>query len=385
MSSEKKHVRELELARQLASVFQELPAKALMNFSTTLADSVRFYAEAENEDVNDGRSVESVQREDHKGWTTLKQRDVQLVTAPAIACEVSLPKSQERLDVVVPIAPLVLACGRIVTSLVFELKLGSRDKRQLESYARQLSESLVISISRDDVISPIEQDPKSCGAVNSYSGIKDPYWVCQTWDHLYFALQDLLSGDPQRRVSIIDPLDDLLFGFDHKIPGQDRLTFICERLLGAIEERNLLSSRNLTLVVPIGKNAKKSLGNTPPYYAHGIAWRSGYRYIACVEAHKLDSVYVVLESHSTARIDGKVPLRPDSFADKRNQALWEHLCAGEELRVSLLSKMEEGEAVRLGVPIGKEYREVGEKKRRKTFVLSHRYFDHISELGKYFK
>lgn len=372
-----KHVRELELAQQLKSVFQELPVSALLNLVANLADGV---AAAVRSTVPEGGETAVASKAEatvvSTGWTSTEHH-VQYFNPPEVMTEVRVPQdpsklegNADRLDLVVPVPPFTLL-ERVITCLVFELKLGGRDEGQLTRYAQRLDNSIVISVSKEVGFPPVEY--QKGGSPGTW-----PYWVCQGWDHLYYALQELLSGDPRHRVTLVDDPGDLLLNFDYRIPGQDRLTFTCERLMETIEARNLLANRQLTLVVPEGGQARASLDHDPPYYEHSAGWQSGYRYVAVVRGNVLVSIYEVLESVTTNHVSGAPPAMPPTLKDN---LLWTTLTMRQQQRVSVLDSLNPSTLSTL--PIGKKYSAMGAI-RPKTFVFSHRYLDCLTDLNRFF-
>jgi hypothetical protein len=366
-TSDRKHVRELEIARQVKSVFEELPAVALMNFIANLERNLLAAAiEAPGPEVPQP-SIRQQWATKNRWGSLSSMADVQAVVPPVIDTESAAPSkdSQDRLDLVVPIPPLVIL-GRLVTSLVFEFKLRARDQDQLTRYSLQAANSLVISISGEGSVPPIERSTD------------DPaiFWLSQTWEHFYFAVQELLSDPRDRLLPALTAPADLLFAFDYRIAGQDRLTFTCERLLTVIQDQSLLPNRNLTLVVPIGGPASETIAHDPPYYAHPERWQAGYRYIAMISGNVLVAVYEVSQTALTERREGGAPEPPEGFP----QDEWDRLCSDIPLRVALLQKLSDEK-----LPVGNKYAERSAGGRLKTFTFSHRYLEDLEDLTRFFR
>lgn len=355
---QKSKSRELEIARRFRQIIDGLPNIALNNLVANLVEVSGLGAQpvAAGEAVTISRS-----------WTTTTAAErLQFQSHPEVAVEV-VPSGRtvDRFDLVVPI-PIVRLFGNSVTCLIFEFKLGRRDCAQLKRYCELAPNALVISVSMDpNGDEPIER-PKEGGRP----------WIHQTWEHVYFALQSLLSGDATPRIARIDEPGDLLLNFDHRVAGQDRLAFAIESFLSLIVERNLLPNRTLTLVIPVGGNAASSLQHGPPYYAHSDSWQSGYRFLVAIRGNEIQAVYSVEESVSTERIDGVGPPCPSGL----DKELWARLCRDEVLRVSVLKDVSQEHVSILGA----RFREKGPTGRTKTFTQTHRYLASLDELSRYF-
>lgn len=360
--------RELEIARRFRQIIDGLPVIALHNLLTNLCDAVEQF----NNPEPNTKSQTSKRR-----WTQSEGQSIQFPSPVEVAVEV-LPSSgdnQDRFDLVVPIPPVTLRT-KLVTSLIFEFKLGERDKGQLKRYSRLAPSSVVVSISVDDAGSGelIEEAPDEDNVHR--------WWIHQTWEHVYFALQSMLSGDAEPRIVTIDEPDDLALKLDHRIAGQDRLAFSVESFLTLLIERNLLPNRSLTLVVPMGNHAVHSLNFRnlnnvkQPYYAHPDTWKAGYRYLVAIKNNTVQAIYSVDDSVTT----GLVLPEPPAGLDPKE---WNRLCEDQSLRVSMLKSLNADQ--NYAHYLGKTYVSVGPAGRNRTFTQTHRYLERLDDIGNYFK
>lgn len=353
------NARETEIARRMALIIDHLPIKALHSFLQNLNDGVDAAIDADRADV-------IIQRQSIGGrqWQTAKvEGDLQFPKPVAVGVEV-LPlekESLDRFDLVVPV-PAIFVGGKLTTSIVFEFKLGPHHPDQLMRYSGLSPNSTVISIEMGTV-------PKTI-----MPGDLGRPVVLQNWEHLYYALQSMLSGDAQPRIVAIDEPDDLLLKFDHRVAGQDRLAFEIESFLQLIIDRGLLPNRNLVLVVPRGRDAAETLGYTPPYYCHPESWKSGYRYLVVIYRNEVVNIYRVRESLTTDPVGGQQPPAPNGIETR-----WSTIASVGGLRVSMLEAAPEW-----GHYIGKKYVSHGPNGGTRAFTMSHRYVEHPSLLADYF-
>lgn len=358
---------ELEFARNVRDVLTSLPYQALLNFLGWLEDPSEAWLKKKPLNEKSKTSPDNVGG--NRRWVKSSSGDMEFFDAASLPVEVcpSDAKSVRRFDLVVPVPPRNIG-DRLVTSIVFEFKLGEHDPVQLKDYAGLAPSSLVISIAKDAPgVEPFQCDKHSPKA----------WWICQNWEHLYFALSNLLSADARSRVTPLDPPDNLLLGFDHMIPGQDQLTFFVEKLLYQIHERDLLNPQGLTLIVPKGKHAQLTL---PAYYAHPKSWRSGYQYLVVIEGNILLDVYEVTKSMTTDRIADEPPKKPDKFDDE----VWQELIRDDSLRISILKKMSAIDEKIVDVVKRKYKSNSTPSGRAASFTQGHRYLNSLDELRKYF-
>lgn len=353
------NARETEIARRLALIIDRLPIRALHSFLQNLNDGVDAAIDADRADgVMQKQSVSGRQ------WQTARvEGELQFPKPIAVGVEVmpSEKESQDRFDLVVPVPPILIG-GKLTTSIVFEFKLGPHRPDQLMRYSGLSPNSTVISIEMDTVLKTI------------MPGEHGRPIVLQNWEHLYYALQSMLSGDAQPRVVAVDEPDDLLLKFDHRIAGQDRLAFEIESFLELIIDRGLLPNRNLVLVVPRGPDAAETLGYTSPYYCHPESWTSGYRYLVVIYRNEVEKIYRVKESVTTDSVGGQLPPAPSGI-----ETIWPTIANVGGLRVSVLEADKEW-----GRYIGKKYVSHGPKGGARAFTMSHRYVEHPSLLANYF-
>jgi hypothetical protein len=353
------NARETEIARRLALIIDRLPIRALHSFLQNLNDGVDAATDANRAD-----GVMQQQSINGRQWQTATvEGELQFSKSVAVGVEV-MPlekESLDRFDLVVPVPPIFIG-GMLTTSVVFEFKLGPHHPDQLMRYSRLSPNSTVISIEMGTVTEAIM--PGELGR---------PI-VLQNWEHLYYALQSMLSGDAQPRVVAVDEPDDLLLKFDHRVAGQDRLAFEIESFLQLIIDRGLLPNRNLVLVVPRGVNAAETLGYTSPYYCHPETWKSGYRYLVVIYRNEVEKIYRVKESVTTDRVGGQLPPAPNGIETR-----WPTIASVGGLRVSMLE-----EDTEWGNYIGKKYVSHGPKGGARAFTMSHRYVEHPSLLANYF-
>jgi hypothetical protein len=351
--------RETEIARRLLHVLERLPVRAMQNFVQNLADSIPRVLEEPASGAK-GKWVAHV-----LNGTVLLPWDCFAHVEIVKAAE----GTQERLDLVLPTAP-VLVGGRLITSLVFEFKLHSYQLAQLTAYAAALPNSLLVSISKQE--HGVEQI-----ALNTSGATV----VFQTWEHLYFAFARMLSGDPAPRLVRVDEPPDLLLNFDHRVAGQDRVSFEIESFLELLLNRDLLPNRDLVLVVPRGAAAQSTLQHTPPYYRHPESWRAGYRYVVSIYRNRIEDIFEVVHSITTDRVDDTPPPAPIGFAAKE----WEDdIASSPGSRISVLKPLDSSDP-HLGIFLGRQYEKVGPKGRPAAFVQTHRYLDHPLDLGDHFK
>lgn len=356
---DKKKARETEIAKRLSLIFDRMPLAALNSLLANLCDGIRSEI---------GDSAEPPQRQWHV--VTDLPREVHVHTPAAVSVEVlpSEKTSKRRFDLVVPIPAIVLG-GRIVTTLIFEFKLGFHSIDQLRSYTSAAPNSLVISIATNGDNSEMINEFKNGKLI-----------VFQQWNHLYFVLQSMLSGDSQTRTVLLEEEpDELLLKIDHRVAGQDRLAFQIEDFLALTVDRGLLSNPNLVLVVPEGGPAQQTLSHDPPYYCHPIGWRAGYRYLVSIAGNEVKKVFVVDKSVATDKINDQLPDHLPGLKDD-----WPTIAASGGSRVSLLRPPNRGET-NLGDYIGKRYSRRTKRKTSAAFTMSHRYLDHPDELALYFK
>lgn len=352
--------RETEIARRLAQIFERLPLRALNSLLQNLIEGLNELTE-----VAKGSTT-------RRRWVDVPQKNgasVQISSPLAIAVEVS-PQSEEslrRFDLVVPIPPL-LYNRRLVTSLIFEFKLGVHNEEQLREYAGLAPNSLIISIATSG---------KST-ETKTHLGVGQLI-VLQSWEHLYFALQSMLSGDAQPRITSSAEPDDLLLNFEHRLAGQDRLAFEIESFLQLLILRSLLPNQDLVLIVPEGAYAKTTLTHSPPYYRHPASWRQGYAWLIAISRNEVVGIYRVLESSSTDLVNGILPPPPDSLSDKE----WQAAASVAGSTVSVLEKLDKTHS-RLGRFLGAKYDRKREGKTPAPFTMSHRYLENPEALVAYF-
>lgn len=353
------NARETEIARRLAQIIDRLPIRALHSFLQNLKDGVDAATDAERADgIMQQQSISGRQ------WQTAEVRGALQFTKPvAVGVEVMPEKEgcQDRFDLVVPIPPILIG-EKLTTSIVFEFKLGPHHPDQLKRYSELSPNSTVISIEMGDVLRAI-----------TLGNLKRPI-VLQNWEHLYYALQSMLSGDAQPRIVAVNEPDGLLLKFDHRVAGQDRLAFEIESFLQLIIDRGLLPNRNLVLVVPRGSDAAETLAYTCPYYCHPESWKSGYRYLVVIYRNQVMNIYRVRESVTTDPVGGELPPAPKGI-----ETMWPTIASVGGLRVSTLDADPEW-----ALYIGKRYVSHGPNEGTRAFTMSHRYVDHPSLLANYF-
>lgn len=353
VEAKKAKARELELARRFTRVVDLVPVSGWHSFVRNLVQGLT------GED-----SSASAQR-----WGVTPKTAAEFVWPVENVTELPprVGASENRFDVVLPTAPFVVE-ERLFTSIVVEFKLGTRNRLQLEKYAAAAPHSLVVSISTDTAgDQPLERN-----------GSK--FWVHQTWEHVYYALHAMLSADAGSRVVAVEEPDDLLLKFDTKIAGQDKLSFELESFLELIVDRGLLPDRNLTLVVPVGKNAAPTLMHSPPYYAHPATWTPGYRYLVSIKGNTVLDVYEVRSSKTTAAGAGETNPPPDGI----EEGLWKHLCEDTTLRVSVLDSISGADQTARSL-VQKKYVNPTGTGRNRTFTQTHRYFSELGDLAAYFR
>lgn len=352
--------RETELARRLLLVLERLPHRALQNLVQNLADALHRMLNLIEEAPGRGR---------WQSHTTTGRLSIVKGCYARLEIAPRDEGTQERLDLVLPIAPIIVG-SRLVTSIVFEFKIGPYQLDQLDRYAAVLPNSLIISISRQT--DGFEQQVRdTAGAVI----------VFQTWEHLYFSLAQMLSGDAAPRLVRVDEPVDLLLNFDHLVAGQDRVAFEIESLLELLLDRDLLPNRNLVLVVPQGEHAASTLQDHPPYYRHPDSWRAGYKYLVTIKGNQIKGIFEVVHSATTDRVDGTFPPPPPGVRAKT----WEEeIAATPGSRVSILRKLDATDQV-LGPYLDRRYDRTGPKGHTAAFVQTHRYIEHPDELKYFFK
>jgi hypothetical protein len=353
------NARETEIARRLALIIDRLPISALHSFLQNLSNGVDAAIDADR-----AGQIMQEQSIDGRQWQTASvEGELQFPDPVAVGVEV-LPlkkEQQERFDLVLPV-PTIFIGETLTTSIVFEFKLGPHNPDQLKEYSRLSPNSTVISVETGTVSKTVIQ------------GELGRPIVLQNWEHLYYALQSMLSGDAQPRVVAVDEPDDLLLKFDHRVAGQDRLAFEIESFLQLIIDRGLLPNRDLVLVIPRGSAAAGTLGNTPPYYCHPESWTSGYRYLVVIYRNVVENIYRVIESVTTDPVGGQLPSAPAGL-----ETMWPTIASVSGLRVSMLAAAPEWERY-----IGKRYISHGPNGGHRAFTMGHRYVEHPSLLADYF-
>ena len=351
---------ELEFARNVRDVFAQLPYQALLNLLRGVEDSIGEYADDKAPVKQSTKNTVNPIRP----WLTHEEK-LQYYRHATLPVE-ALPldgEKQNRFDLVIPIPPRQMS-GKLITSIIFEFKLGPHDPTQLQTYANLAPNSLVVSIAKDDPV---------VGPIRSNNG---NLWIIQTWEHLYFALRNLLSSDAQSRSSEIAPPECGLLDFDYRAPGADRLTFIIEKLLTHIEVRDLLPLPGLTLVVPRGKYARETL---PYFYAHPNGWRAGYKYLAVISGNVLEKVYKVTCSYTSEELPDGSQSRPKGLSP----GAWQYLLdEASSLRVSMLDELMDDPNV--NAAISKKFIKRSASGRATSFTQSHRYVNTLEELSKIF-
>jgi hypothetical protein len=362
MARSTKHARETEIARRLALLLERVPLKALHNLLANLSDGIaEALAETQSQQTPNAT----------RGWKSHDDPSgsIQFLSPCSLSVEV-VPQAVtylDRFDLAMPIPPSVIA-GRVITSIVFEFKLHLHNLKQLQKYAGGMApNSLIVSVSKEATLAQLVR-------VNDESPI-----VFQTWEHLYFALQSMLSGDAAPRVAGIEEPADLLLKFDHRVAGQDRLAFEIESFLELLLTRDLLPSRELVLAVPLGAHAKETLKQSPPYYVHSDSWRAGYRYLVALWRNEITHIYEVLESVTTNAV-GDTPGGPPETLP---QAEWVELASLPGSRVSVLKPLDATHA-RLGRYLKKKYSKKGPQGHAAAFTQTHRYLERPEELENYF-
>lgn len=353
--------RETEIARRLALIFDRLPLIALHSFLQNLNDGVDTAA-----NYDKGNRIPPYRHFNARQWQTAEAISrLQFPEPLAVVVEVtpSNKDSRDRFDLVIPI-PAILIGGKLATSLIFEFKLGAHDPAQLKKYSVLSPNSIVISIELGAVQTAVTKGDLGLPI------------VLQNWEHLYYALQSMLSGDAQPRVVPVEEPDDLLLNFDHRVAGQDRLAFEIESFLQLIIDRGLLPNRNLVLVVPRGTNAAETLSSASPYYRHPDSWESGYRYLVVIYGNTIQNIYKVTESVTTDHVDGLLPPSPKGI-----EADWQDIASAGGSRVSML----EADLILEQRYKGKKYVSHGPKGGARAFTMSHRYVQHPDLLANYFK
>jgi hypothetical protein len=352
--------RETEIARRLLLVFERLPFRALQNFVQNLADALPRLLNLPEAPVGQGR------------WHSHAAKGVVSLSKDSYARVEVVPGAEgtlDRLDLVLPTAP-VLVGSQLITSLVFEFKIDSYQLNQLDRYAAVLPNSLLISVSKQP--HGLEQLARAGEGATI---------IFQTWEHLYFALSRMLSGDAAPRLVRVDEPTGLLLNFDHLIAGQDRVSFEIESLLELLLNRDLLPNRDLVLAIPRGEWAASTLQEDPPYYRHPDSWRAGYSYLLSVYRNMIEGIFEVLHSVTTDPVEGTPPPAPPGVDSKK----WEQdIAAAPGSRVSILRRLDDSDPV-LGPYLGRRYEKAGPKGHAAAFVQTHRYIEHPGELKAFFK
>lgn len=361
-SSTRIKARETEIARRLLLVLERLPHRALQNFVRNLVDAIPRLLDLKEASASNGRW----HSHDPRGPISLL-RDTYARVEVVPAAE----GTQERLDLVLPIAPVVLG-DRLITSLVFEFKLASYQLEQLQRYAAVLPNSLLISISKQ---------PGGLQDLASADAETGAAIIFQTWEHLYFACARMLSGDATPRLVQVEEPPGLIMNFDHLIAGQDRASFEVESFLELLLNRDLLPNRDLVLAIPRGEWAASTLQEDPPYYRHPDSWRAGYNYLVSVYKNQIDGIYEVVHSVTTDQVDGTIPPAPPGV----DAAKWEQeIATNPGSRVSILTRLDKSDTV-LGPYLDKRYEKSGPKGHASAFVQTHRYIEHPGDLAAFFK
>lgn len=358
VESTRVNARETEIARRLWHVIERLPIRALQNFMRNLRDGV--------DETSERPEANRIRWATHVATSS----PICILRDPIARVEVSpeAEGSTDRFDLVIPTPPVIIA-GQLVTSITFEFKLGSYDSSQLQRYALALKNSVLLSVSKEAV--GLDQIFKLDGTTPV---------VFQTWEHLYFALHGMLSGDAGPRVEKVDEPADLLLKFDHRLAGQDRVSFEIESFLELLISRDLLPNRDLVLVVPRGLLASETLQASPPYYRHPDSWRPGYRYLVTVYRNQIQDIFEVTNSVTTDSVDGTVPPAPNGMNPKE----WEEeIAASPGSRVSVLRRLTALDPI-LGTYVNQKYYKPGPKGRAAAFTQTHRYVEHPEDLGNYF-
>lgn len=351
--------RETEIARRLLLVLERLPSRALQNLIQNLADALPRLLNLPKVPADESRWHAHA----FKGGVSLsKDSYARVEFVPGTK------GMQDRLDLVLPTAP-VLVGDRLITSLVFEFKIGAYQIDQLERYAEVLPNSLLMSVSKQT--HGLEQ--LACAGTSAMI-------VFQTWEHLYFAFARMLSGDAIPRLVQVDEPTGLLLNFDHLVAGQDRVSFEIESFLELLLNRDLLPNRDLVLAIPRGEWAASTLQDDPPYYRHPDSWRAGYSYLVSVYRNEIEGIFEVVHSVTTDPVEGTPPPAPTGVDSEK----WEQeIAATPGSRVSILRRLDATDPV-LGPYLGQRYEKAGPKGHAAAFVQTHRYIEHPGELKTFF-
>jgi hypothetical protein len=352
--------RETEIARRLLLVLDRLPSRALQNFVQNLVDALPRLLNLREVPAAGGRWHSHAA---NGGVSLSKDSYARVEVVPGVE------GTQDRLDLVLPTAP-VLVGDQLITSLVFEFKIGAYQLDQLERYAAVLPNSLLMSVSK-----------QPHGLEQLARAVTGATIIFQTWEHLYFAFARVLSGDAAPRLFQVDEPTGLLLNFDHLIAGQDRASFEIESFLDLLLNRDLLPNRDLVLAIPRGAWAASTLQEDPPYYRHPDSWRAGYSYVVSVYRNEIEGIFEVVHSVTTDPVEGTPPPPPPGVDSEK----WEQEVAAEPgSRVSILRRLDATDPV-LGPYLGRRYEKAGPKGHAAAFVQTHRYIEHPGELKEFFK
>lgn len=351
-SEKQRRMREIELSRRLAELLKAMPYELALRFQNALSSNL----ETKNQ-------VEDFRRE--------------------IRLEASLKEGDKgerrRLDVLVPCALTML--GRpSFEELIFELKLFDENIKQVNGYAEQRPNALVVSLAKKLALPASPRDNV----------------VRFTWEQFFWGLAPLLTLDGQLRIldgkllSEITLKDDTFFIDRPDTPKPTGEVFgrYLEDFLFEIK-RHVRFTKQRVIVVT-GKSASKTTTEGNIYFCPAN-WDAEFDYLVVVHSRKIQYVGkvkyklhpIIYDNNQPANLNQIIDVTKNEFAqlnEVENAALQKHVDEyehDEDGLVVWLQKADESDG--LGFPkVGKIYEKKG------AITQTHRYFESPEAFTKHF-